>query len=110
MPQHHAQRTAQSRPWLPNLNTSTRCEWSSSRAERRSCSEHPEPKRPRSFVELRSPSSTPRRLSSSRAKRKQRDTADSSRLNSRAEGRRSPPRSEEHTSELQSLRHLVCRL
>src|SRR5262245_65784295 len=27
-----------------------------------------------------------------------------------ARWRRSPPRSEEHTSELQSLRHLVCRL
>src|SRR5947199_6284749 len=28
----------------------------------------------------------------------------------RAEGREGRPRSEEHTSELQSLRHLVCRL
>src|SRR5258705_4668898 len=28
----------------------------------------------------------------------------------RAGGAASPPRSEEHTSELQSLRHLVCRL
>src|SRR5205814_9266649 len=41
-----------------------------------------------------------------------RDSSPRSPSNPRAPGgsRRSPPRSEEHTSELQSLRHLVCRL
>src|SRR5262245_64634812 len=32
------------------------------------------------------------------------------RTSRRSARRRAPPRSEEHTSELQSLRHLVCRL
>src|SRR5690349_22499839 len=51
-----------------------------------------------------------RRNQCGRGGRIQQGAAEEERANARTPGREPPPRSEEHTSELQSRRDLVCRL